>query len=121
MNIKKYLKSILGAFIIMICGIFLVSILNYFSIFNKTILGIIKLMLTLFSLFYSGYTLGKSTNKMGYIEGLKSGGIIVFIMIIYNIILKNQFNLKSVFFYIILIAISVLGGMIGISRKRGKN
>ncbi len=117
MVIKKYLKSILGAFIIIIVSMFLVALLHYFNIINNFFVNIFKIIVIFGSLFYSGFIMGKGSKKMGYIAGLQSGLIIDLVLIIYNLIVKNGFSIKSIIFYIILLAISTIGGMIGISKS----
>lgn len=117
MVIKKYLKSILGAFIIIIVSMFLVALLHYFNILNNLFVNIFKLIVIFSALFYSGFIMGKNAKKMGYIAGLQSGAIIDFILIIYGLIVGNGFQIKSIVFYIILLAISTIGGMIGIGKS----
>ncbi len=117
MVIKKYLKSVLGAFIIIIVSMFLVALLHYFNIINNLFVNIFKLLVIFSSLFYSGFVMGKNSKKMGYIAGLQSGVIIDLILIIYSLIVRNGFSIKSIIFYIILLAISIIGGMIGIGKS----
>ena len=118
MKIKKYLKSILISIAIIIGGIMFVSILNYFSILSKTLISILKLLTIFISLAYSGYTLGRNANKKGYLEGVKAGGIIILLLIIYNLIIHNSFGIKNIIYYFILLSISTISSMIGISRKK---
>lgn len=118
MVVKKYLKSILGAFIIIIASIFLVSVLHYFGIINTFFVNVFKLIIIFISLFFSGFQMGKNSIKRGYIAGLQSGLIINFILLMYNLLIaRNAFSAKLVIFYIILLAISIIGGMIGISKS----
>ena len=117
MLIKKYLKSILSVVIILVIGILITSILNYFGVFNDTFNVILKLIIVISALFYGGFILGKNSNKKGYIAGLKSGGIITILLLIYNLIMNNPFNIKSIIFYIIILAVSVIGGMFGITKS----
>jgi len=118
MSIKKYLKTIGISVLIILIGALFISVLSYFSIFNKVIIGILKFIILISSFFYSGFSFGKIASKMGYIEGIKAGLILTIIMVIYNIILKNQFGFKTIIFYMILLFISTLGGMIGISKNK---
>lgn len=122
MALKKYLKSVLGAFIIIIISMFLVALLHYFGIINNLFVNIFKLLVIFISLFYSGFIMGKNSKKLGYVAGLQSGLIIDFILIIYNfLIMRNSFSFKILIFYIILLAISTIGGMIGISKSNLNN
>lgn len=118
MVVKKYLKSILGAFIIIIVSMFLVSVLHYFNIINTFFVNIFKLLVIFISLFFSGFVMGKNASKRGYIAGLQSGLIITFILLMYNLLIaRGGFSAKLIIFYIILLAIAIIGGMIGISKS----
>lgn len=118
----KYLKKILKGFSFSIFSIliltFIFTILNYFNIINSQIMIISKIIIPLFSLALGGYIMGKDSEKNGWIEGLKLGLIIVLLIIIGNLIFSQKIILKDLIFYIILLISSVLGGMIGINRKK---
>ena len=115
----KYLKS-LGLFI----GSFLTSniiitILSYFELLNPTLITIIKIFIIISSCLISGIYLGLKSNKNGYLEGLKLGGIILVIYILLTLILKPiEFNKFTWLYYLIIIGLEVLGSMIGINKKK---
>lgn len=104
-------------FIILLVGTLIITIINYFSLLNSSIISVIKLIIPIISIIVSSYKLGKSSNKKGYLEGLKLGGIVVLIFMILVIIL-DKFDFKSIIYYLILLISSVMGSTIGINRKK---
>ena len=118
----KYLKS-LGLFI----GSFLtlniiITILNYFELLNSNIMSILKIIVIIISTILSGLYLGLRSNKKGYLEGLKLGGIIIVLLVIITIILKPiTFNKFTWLYYLIILVLEVLGATIGINKKKSKN
>ena len=112
-SIKNILKSLgLFAGIILISTI-LLTIIDYFSLFNTSIL---KLIIPILSIFISSFIIGKKTTKLGYLAGIKFGGIIIAIFLIL-VLLFDSFNLKSLIYYLILLLTSTLGSMIGNIKK----
>ena len=119
----KYLKKLGFSFLYIIGSIliltFITTILSYFNILNDKITSIIKIIIPIISMLIGGFYIGKRSNKKGFLEGLKLGGIFSCILIIFNYLaLDNSFKFKYMLFYIILIISSILGSMIGINRKK---
>jgi len=118
----KYLKNIGISFLIML-GIIIISsliltTLNYFDIFNKSTISIFKILIIVITYFIGGLLIGKKSIKKGWLEGLKFGLIVSIILILFNILgLSQEFNLKLIFYYLILISSTILGSMIGINKK----
>ena len=115
--IKKILNSLLTFFIIIFVGTLVITILNYFNILSNSIISIIKLILPILGIFFSSYRLGKTSEKKGYLEGLKFGGIVILIFSLL-VILLDKFELKSLIYYLILILTSIMSSTVGINRKK---
>ena len=117
----KYLKSLglfFGSFLILNI---LITIFNYFELFNSNIIKILKIITIIISIVISGIYLGLNSNKKGYIEGLKLGGIIIAIFLIITLILKSiEFTTFTIFYYLIILGLSILSSMIGINKKKSK-
>lgn len=117
----KYLKKLLKGFLFTIISFliltFIFTTLNYFNIINTKVMEICKIIIPLFSLALGGYIMGKGSEKNGWLEGLKIGSIITFLILIGNLILGPKLILKDFIFYILLLMGSMLGGMFGINRK----
>ena len=54
--------------------------------------------------------------KQGYVVGLKTGGLLILILVIINLFI-NKFSLLSIIYYMILLLCSTLGGILGINKK----
>lgn len=74
-------------------------------------------MIPILAMFTSGYKIGKSSEKKGYLEGIKIGGIIILNFLVL-VLLLDKFSLKSLLYYLILLLTSILSSMIGINRKK---
>jgi len=115
--VKNYLFNIFIFFIIILIGTIFITLFHYFSIFGDNIINTLKIINPIIAILVSSFRVGKSANKKGYLEGLKFGGIIIFLILLLSIIYKS-FNIKSLIFYLILLISSMLGSMIGITKKR---
>ena len=112
----NYLKSMLYTISTILIGTILITIFNYFNILNGIPLKIIMLIIPIVGIFIGSFIIGKISNKKGYIEGLKYGGIWIFLLLIINLIIQN-FNITSIVYYIILLLISIVSGILGINNK----
>lgn len=114
----KYLKS-LGLFLcsFLILNI-VITIFNYFELFNPTIIKILKIITIIISIVLSGLYLGLKSNKKGYLEGLKLGSIVIVLFLIITLIFKPiEFNKYTIIYYLIIVGLTVLSSMIGINKK----
>lgn len=114
---KNLYLSIIYFFTITLIGTIFITILNYFNILNIKIISSLKLILPILSIFISSYILGTKSNKLGYIEGLKLGLIITITFLIITLLTKS-FAIKTLIYYLILLLSSILGGMLGINKKK---
>ena len=114
---KKMSKEILTFFIILLLSTFILTLFNYFNWMSAKMISILKFLITLLTLFITSYRLGKSSEKKGYLEGLKMGSIIVAIFTV-CILLLDQFQVRTILYDFILLLTSVLSSMIGINRKK---
>lgn len=119
----KYLKNItfsLGIFIsILLIFTLLVTILSWFNIMNDSITTIFKMLIPIISILSSSIYMGINTTKLGWLEGFKLGIIICILLFLFNALGINKgFKINQLLFYGILIFSSIVGSMIGISRKK---
>lgn len=116
--IKNFIKPLIYIFIIIIGGLLVLTPLNYFNIFNNTIITIIKIIIPIIAFFVGGLLIGKKSKQKGWLEGLKLSIFVIILFILINYIGFNEsFKLKSLIFYITLIISSILGSVIGINKK----
>ena len=114
---RKLLKFMGEFFILLLIGALIFTLLDYFSLINIKIVSILKFIYPLFGLFLISYRLGRCSFKKGYIEGLKMGGMIIFIFTIFTL-LFSKYQIKILLYDMILLLTSTLGSMIGINRKK---
>lgn len=118
MFMVKYLKSLLYILISIVLFSIIIATCSYFNIFSNTILNIFELLSITISMFIGGIYLGKSSNKKGYLEGLKIGFIVIFLLIGLNLLVYDKsFTLSSIMFYAIILVSTILGSIIGINKK----
>ena len=117
-KIKKYLKPIATWFILLMVYLLLLVTLNYFQVLKFNSLIKINFIIMAIITFIFGIGSGKKTSKKGYMEGLKLGFIIIFILLLLNIIFVRSFNLNILVYYLILIISSTFGSMIGINLRK---
>ena len=113
--LKNYLKYFSILLISIIIPIFILTIFNYFEIINNT--NILKLIITLISILINSFYLGKNSKSKGYIEGLKFGIIFIIFITLFNLILVNEFSLKIIIYYLLILITSMVGSTIGINKK----
>lgn len=116
MEIKLYLKSLLWFIILLILLLLFINTLYYFDIINNNIIKYLKILIMLIPSFISGFIRGYNSINKGYINGLKLSGIITAILFIFSLICQ-EFNLKDIIYYVIIILTITFGSMVGISKK----
>lgn len=118
MNYLKKLGITIGIMaLILFIATFFITTLNYFNLISGSFLSILEILIMIITLFTGGFLIGKNSKAKGWLEGLKVGAINIFIYFIINIIFIKEISFKVLLYYIILIICSILGGMIGISKK----
>lgn len=118
MNLKKYLMALVYIISSLFILTLILTILNYFDLVSINVLKYLKLFAGILSLLIGGLYIGKNSNEKGYLEGIKLGSIFIFILFLFNILgLGNGIRFALFIYYIILIASSMLGSMIGINKK----
>lgn len=117
---KIYLKA-LGIVGIGILGLTLIlTILHYFNLMGDKTADVIKLLIAIVPIAVGGYIVGQSCAKRGWFGGLKFAGIIIVIFFLVTIIFRLGLSPKTIIYYGIVIASSMIGSMIGISTNEKK-
>ena len=122
----KYLKNLVICFGLVIGIIFvftfLVTLLSYFNIMNDSVTTVFKMIIPILSMLASGIVMGRNSSQKGWLEGLKLGLMVCVLLMLFNMLgLGNGFKIGNVLFYTILTFSSIVGSMIGISRKVSNN
>ncbi len=89
----------------------------YFDLIGDKTFNFLELVVVLINIFINSFILGKASNKKGYIEGAKFGGIIVLLELILTL-LFFKFKAKILIYFVMVMVTAILGSMVGISKKR---
>ena len=118
--LSKYIKY-LKAFLFIIIPIFIFNLIFSFLYYNDIISSSINSYLSLFvvaiSFLFGGIYLGNKVTNKGYLEGLKIGLVIILLFIVFSLIFKLKLGTNSFIYYIMILASSIIGSMIGINKK----
>lgn len=114
---KKYLIYLGYYTCFLILVIFICSILNLIGV-NSTITNLLLFLFNALAFFYFSFKTGKKASKKGYVAGLKISGILLLLLIIINILTTHKlFSIPTIIYYLVLLLVGALGGMIGINKK----
>lgn len=115
---NKYVKALITFMGSILLFSLVLGILNYFHIlYSKGSEILIMIFMGIF-FFIIGFTFGKKALKKGYLEGLKIGLSLIFLLIIINLLFfQTRFSFERFLYYFILILSSTLGSMFGIQKK----
>ncbi len=117
-TLKKYGKTILIFLGILCFFSIILSLFNLFSILYTKGTNLFIFIVMILTLFFIGFTWGKKALKKGYLEGLKIGLCLIFLLIVINLLFyRTGFSIERIIYYCVLILSSVLGSMIGINKK----
>ena len=120
--IKKIGKGYIYTFSILIISTFIFSCLYYINFIGSKVLTVIKIIIPIISLFIGSIIIGKQSSKKGWFEGIKFGGIFIIFLILFNYLaLRNNLEVKSIIYYLILLITSCFGSMIGITKAASKD
>lgn len=118
MKYKKYLETFIILLILILISNLICTILGYFNILSETIIKPLNLFLTLFSLFISGFHLGKRCEKKGWLEGLKIGiAITILFFLISYLGFDQRISFKNILYYLLLFVAPIPGSIMGINKK----
>lgn len=113
--LRNALKNLGYSLICLLILTAILTILNYLNIFGRTLTNAFLTVNLAVSILLGSILTGmKSTNK-GWLEGLKFGLIFSVLLLLFNYLALDKFN---IFVYLIAIISSVIGGMIGINFKK---
>ena len=79
---KNLYMSLIYFFSIVIISTVFITLFNYFNILSSSVISGLKLIVPLLGMFISSFILGSKSSKLGYVEGLKFGSIIVILFLI---------------------------------------
>lgn len=114
---KSILKS-LGWFLMsLIIYLLIITTLAHFNLISYKIVSIFSFIFMCILFLISGFSLGKKSEKKGYLTGLFIGTINILLILLISLILRSFPSLKSLIYFAVLLLSSTLGGMFGINKK----
>ncbi|MBR5662710.1 MAG: DUF3792 family protein [Bacilli bacterium] len=112
-NNKLLLKYLIVIFILS----FIFTILEYMGVSYTALTTILLILNVILSFIYS-FKNGKNTKLNGYKSGIISASKLWIMFIILNIITLNKFTFKSLIYYLIIMSICIIGGIIGKNKQK---
>lgn len=111
---KKYLIPVMVNIGVMLIGTLISSILYYFNLTSDKINGIMLYLISFASIFVGSMMLAKELKYKGLITGLFYFLFWFIISIFISfVIFKCPFDIKNIIYYLVLLAFSLLGSIIG--------
>lgn len=117
--IKNFSKSLLISILLFLILTLLITILNYFNLLSLNGINISKILIPIISVLLGSFYMGTKAKNRGWLEGIKLSLLIIFILLIINLLIfKNNFAIKNLIYYLIILISSMVGSMIGINKKK---
>ena len=113
--LKRIARSFIVSFTTFLISLLFFTLLCYLNILKGKGITIINLIVPIISIFAGSFNFCK---KHGWLEGLIYGFIILIIILLTNIFIYKGFIPRTLIYYLILLFSSMLGGMIGINKKK---
>lgn len=119
MKYLKYLKVLLYILIPILFLNIILTLLYYFNILSTTGTNYFKLAIIVISMLVGGIYIGSKAEKKGWLEGIKIGlEVIVLLFLISYLGFDKGINIKTLIYYFLILASSMLGSMIGINKRK---
>lgn len=120
-KVINYLKFTSIFLIIEFAITILMSLLNLLGI-SSEITSLIIFIFNIILIFILNFINAKSKEKNGYLEGIILGLTIITILILLKLLFFHKaFSISNIIYYLILLFVSIVGGMIGINKKNNTN
>lgn len=112
--IINYLKVLVIPLVFVFAFPLILAILNLFGVFSTKLITIIFFGIIAL---YSGYKLGRTVNKRGFIHGLALGVILSLFMFVFSLLFHNHYLFNTLIYYIIICLSSLIGASLGIQKS----
>ena len=117
---RKHLKQlkILESLAIYIIYNLIITLLSYFYIIPYSKTYLIIFVMNNIIIFLIGIRNGKRLNNKAYLKGLLFGLLITSFIILINLLFIREFTIKTLIYYLVIIASSIISHIFGINLKR---
>ena len=121
-RINRGIKSAVVGFVLTLLLFLLFSFLIYTSLLPEESTKGIVMVVTIFSAFSAGFLTSKNVPRYGLLNGMVSGLIYFFILLLSNMLILAEFRLSGNLFLILLVVLlsSALGGIVGINVRANR-
>ena len=117
--IKNFSKSLSISILLFLILTLFVTTLNYFNILSINGINISKIIIPIISILSGSFYMGTNVKNKGWLEGIKLSSLVILILLIINLLIfENNFEIKDLIYYIIILVSSMVGSMIGINKKK---
>lgn len=117
--IKNFSKSLSISILLFLILTLFVTTLNYFNILSINGINISKIIIPIISILSGSFYMGTNVKNRGWLEGIKLSSLVILILLIINLLIfKNNFAIKNLIYYLIILISSMVGSMIGINKKK---
>lgn len=98
---------------------FILSLFSYIDFVNSGWFVFFMIFNLVLSIFIGAFIVGRGSKCKGFLEGIKFGFVVLLIISVINFLgFDSTFSMKYVLFCLIILASSMLGGMVGIGFKK---
>ena len=116
--IKKYSFRFLYTILSITICLLILTTFYHFNMISSNIYKLLKLIILLGNILISGIILGKKAASKGYLEGVKLGVFFILLFTIATLLTAQELKLKMLLYDGIILITAILGGMIGINKKK---
>lgn len=113
----KYGKVLLINILSFLIILFFLTLIYYFNGIDDKTYSLLKLITLLISIFIQSFSLGKKRKNKKYLEGLYYGLFIILLLFSFSTF-THYFQIKSIYYYFMILCISILGSMFGFSKEK---
>lgn len=117
---KNILTSIGWFFGSLLIYLIIITTFAHFNLISYKTVSVLSFIFMCLLFMYNGFSLGKKSNKRGFLSGLMIGAINIILVLLIGIILRSIPGFKSLIYFAVLLLSSTLGGMFGINFKKEK-
>ena len=116
---NKYVRGFIKVVVTALILSFLLTLAHYFNLLSNMWLNLFKILIPLIALLYGGYHIGKRSKVRGWLEGIKLGLGVSILIVLFNVLgLNNGLNLRLFMYVVIILLVSILGSMLGITKTK---
>ena len=111
---KRILSAVLVGWLFLFAGVLLSALVFHIFSLPEGAIPWVSAILCYIAAFFSGYLAAKGVKRKGFLKGLWAGVLFVVVYLIVALVMQSQIKIWNT---IILLVLSVFGGIVGINQK----